>query len=89
MLEQVKNFMAAHLDFKIYPVTWIAILNAVLIVPCILYLPEKYGYENGLLENFQLIALFIGFIFCLAYPKFSNKLNSENGGGLRHRIMHW
>lgn len=81
MLEQVKNFMAAHLDFKVYPVTWIAILNAVLIVPCILYLPEKYGYENGLLENLQLIALFTGFIFCLAYPKFSNKLNPGNGEG--------
>ena len=77
MLEKIKNFISAHLDFKVYPVTWIAIVNALLIVPCIMYLPERFGYENGLLENLQLVALLIGFILCLAYPKFSKSENNE------------
>uniref|UniRef100_UPI0040289F6E hypothetical protein n=1 Tax=Candidatus Scatousia sp. TaxID=3085663 RepID=UPI0040289F6E len=76
MLEKIKNFTSAHLDFKVYPVTWIAIVNAVLIVPCIMFLPKEFGYENGLLENIQLIALLVGFILCLLYPKY-NKEESE------------
>lgn len=76
MLEKIKNFTSAHLDFKVYPVTWIAIVNALLIVPCIMFLPKEFGYENGLLENIQLIALLVGFILCLLYPKY-NKEESE------------
>lgn len=79
MLEKIKNFTSAHLDFKIYPVTWIAIINALLIAPCILYLPQKYGYENGLLENIQLVALLAGFILCLAYSKFNKPEETEEG----------
>lgn len=79
MLEKIKSFTSAHLDFKIYPVTWIAIINALLIAPCILYLPQKYGYENGLLENIQLAALLAGFILCLAYQKFHKPEETEEG----------
>lgn len=78
MLEKIKNFASEHLDFRIYSVTWIAIINAILIVPCILYLPEKFGYENGLLENLQLVALLVGFILCLAYQKIKSKQNQDN-----------
>lgn len=84
MIEKIKAFTSAHLDFKIYPVTWIAIINALLIIPCILYLPEKFGYENGLLENLQLVALLAGFILCLAYPKFNK---SENNNDENHTSM--
>ena len=48
------------LDLKCYWVTYVAILVAILIMPCIMFLPKEFGYENGLLENLQLIALFIG-----------------------------
>lgn len=67
MLKRLKNFILVHTDFKIYPVTWIAILNALLIVPCILWLPQKFGYENGLLENIQLVVLLIGLVLCMKY----------------------
>ena len=78
MFEKIGKFASEHLDFRIYGVTWIAIINALLIIPCILYLPEKYGYENGLLENLQLIALLFGFILCLSYQKIKNKQNKDN-----------
>lgn len=59
------DFIKKHCDFKVYPVTWLAILVAILVVPCIKYLPQTYGYENGLLENLQLfvlaIACYLGF----------------------------
>ncbi len=77
MLEKIKNFTSAHLDFKVYPVTWIAIVNALLIVPCIMFLPKEFGYENGLLENIQLIALLVGFIICLLYPKYNKEESNE------------
>lgn len=48
------------LDFKCYWVTIIAIIVALLIVPFIMFLPKEFGYENGVLENLQLIALFTG-----------------------------
>ena len=76
MLQNIKEFVFAHTDFKVYSVTWIAVLNALLILPCIWYLPEKFGYENGLLENIQLITLLIGFIFCVKDK--NNSTSAEN-----------
>ena len=75
-LKNIKYFIAVHTDFKIYPITWVAILNALLIVPCILWLPQKFGYENGVLENIQLILLLIGFILCMKYK--NNTPDTEN-----------
>lgn len=65
MFEKFKNFISAHLDFKVYPATWIAIFVALMIVPCLMFLPDKYAYENGLLENLQMLALLVGFILAI------------------------
>ena len=54
------NFIKKHIDFRIYKVTWLSVLTALLIIPCVLFLPEHFGYENGLLENIQMFVLFIG-----------------------------
>lgn len=54
-----------HLNFKVYKVTVAAIIAALAIAPCVMFLPESYGFENGVLENLQLIVLFLGFIFAL------------------------
>ncbi len=78
MIKKLMMFASKHLDFKIYGVTWIAILNTILIAPCILYLPKKYGNENGILENLQLIVLLCGFILCLSYKKIKSKQNQDN-----------
>lgn len=56
----MRNFIKKHIDFKCYNVTWFAIINALLIIPCAIFLPEKFGYENGLLENIQMFVLFFG-----------------------------
>ena len=58
------EFIKKHFDFSIHNVTWIAILTAIAIIPCYMFLPEKFGYENGLLENIQMVVLFTGLWLC-------------------------
>ena len=57
------QFLKNHFNFKIYPTTILGILTALTIVPCVLFLPQTYGYENGLLENLQMFVLFVGLYF--------------------------
>jgi len=64
-MDKVVSFLKNHFDFKIYPVTWIAIIVAALIIPCIKYLPLECGYENGVLENIQMVFLIAAFIMGL------------------------
>lgn len=66
------NFIKNHLDFKIYGITWFSILTAILIVPCIMFMPERFGYENGLLENTQMAVLFLGL-----YLSFFSKIDKK------------
>ncbi len=66
------KFLKEHFDFKIYGITWFAILNALLIIPCVLFLPERFGYENGLLENIQMAVLFFGL-----YLSFFSKIDKK------------
>ena len=61
-----------HLDFNFHITTWIELLVALSILPCIMFLPEKYGWENGILENMQLIILGIGFVIAL-----TSKINKK------------
>lgn len=65
MFKNVLDFIKKHTDFKIYKITWIPILIAILIYPAVKYLPVKYGYENGVLENIQIIFLILSCIFGL------------------------
>ncbi len=57
------KFLKEHFDFKIYGVTMLSILTALAIIPCNMFLPERFGYENGLLENIQMFCLFTGLYF--------------------------
>lgn len=63
-IANIKNFINNHFTFQIQSVTWVSICMALLIYPC-LFLPENFGYENGLFENIQLIVLLIGFIIAI------------------------
>ena len=65
MLEKMKTFLSAHLDFRFYSVTWIALVIGLAIVPALMYMPQKYGYENGLLESIQMVVLFAILAMCL------------------------
>ena len=64
-MEKICNFIRTHLDFKIQNTTWIGIIIALLIIPIVIFSPEKFGYENGIIENIQLAILFIGMYFAL------------------------
>lgn len=65
MLKYFKNFIKNHIDFKIYNCTWLSIIVAIMVIPCVLFLPQHFGYENGLLENIQMLTLFIGLILAI------------------------
>lgn len=64
-MEKIIEFIRNHFDFKFYGVTWIALLVGLSIIPMLLYMPQKYGMENGLLENIQMVVLFIIMYLCL------------------------
>ena len=66
------EFLRNHCDCKCYGVTLVAFLVALLIVPCVMFMPESYGYENGLLENIQMAVLFTG-VFVAFKSKFNKK----------------
>lgn len=59
------KFMNEHFYFGINPVIILTLLTAIILIPCALFLPEPYGYENGLIETIQMIVLFIGFYISL------------------------
>ena len=59
------DFIKKHLSFCVQPITWLSILIAVLIYPCVKYLPPHFGYENGVIENLQMVFLLIAFLLCL------------------------
>ena len=60
------EFIKNHIDFKFYPVTWIALFTGLSIAPMLMFMPQKFGFENGLLENIQMTVLFIIMYFCLS-----------------------
>lgn len=64
-MERLRSFIGNHLDFRFYGVTWIALAFGLAIIPCLMYMPQKFGFENGLLENIQMAVLFIIFGLCL------------------------
>ena len=60
------NFFKQHFDLKIYPVTWLVLAAVIAVIPSIMYLPPQFGYENGVLENIQMLVLFIGTYLCFS-----------------------
>ncbi len=65
MFGKVIDFIKNHFNFKLYGVTWIAIAVGIAIIPCLMYMPQEYGYENCLLEDIQMTVLFIILFLCL------------------------
>lgn len=66
------NFIKSNFDFKFYGASWIALLVFILIFPMLAFLPQEYGYENGLLENIQMCVLFISIYLCFT-AKFNKR----------------
>ena len=64
MFEKLNGFISSHFDFKFYGVTWIALIVLIAIVPMLMYMPQTWGYENGVLENIQMAVLFFMVYIC-------------------------
>ena len=68
MFGRIKTFFTElkdRLDFKFHPICFLPLMFAVLTYPAMKWLPVQYCYENSLIENFQLIVLFMTFVICL------------------------
>ena len=71
-MKKLCDFVQKHFDFGFQNVVWIGILIALAIIPAVMFLPERCGFENGVIENLQLIILFIGVYFAVR-PKVDKK----------------
>lgn len=64
MFKNLCNFCTNHLDFKFYGVTWIALIVGLAIIPALIYMPQEWGFENGVIENIQITVLFFMVYLC-------------------------
>lgn len=64
MIKRFCDFLNTHLDFKFYGVTWIALLVGLSIIPALIYMPQEWGFENGVIENIQMVVLFFMVYIC-------------------------
>lgn len=62
-MKKVCDFIQKHLNWEMQKSTWLALIVALAIIPAVIFLPIEYGYENGFIENIQLVVLFIGIYF--------------------------
>ena len=62
IFNKTREFIGKHFDFRVYWVTLLSVLVGLSIYPVVtLVSPDsKIGYENGLLENLQMVLLFAG-----------------------------
>ena len=65
MMKRIIDFFGNHSDYHCYGVTMVALLVMISIMPCVKFLPVTWGYENGVLENIQLVFLFLMGYFAL------------------------
>lgn len=63
-MNKIIDNLKSRVDLKFHWVCFLPLIILLLTYPAMKYLPIKYTYENSLIENFQLIVLFITFIFC-------------------------
>ena len=64
-MKNIITFMQNHINFGVQNVTVISVVVALLIFPSVMFLPARCGWENGLLENIQMLVLFLGVGFSL------------------------
>ena len=64
MIKFFIDFLKLHIDFKFYGVSWISFIVCLSIIPMLFFMPQKYGFENGLLENIQMAVLFFIVYLC-------------------------
>lgn len=62
--QAIQNILS-RLNFKVYSTTFLGLITLIAIYPCILWLPEKYAWENSFFENLQLFILLGAVIIAL------------------------
>ena len=53
-----------YFDFGFNYTIVFLLLITLIILPGVIFLPETWGYENGVIENFQMLILFIALFIC-------------------------
>ena len=53
-IRQAIQTILSRLNFKVYPTTFLNIVAFIAIVPCVIWLPAKYAWENSFFENLQI-----------------------------------
>lgn len=61
---KVIDFVKEHVDFKFHWVSVVALMVFISIFPALKYMPQRYGFENGLIENIQMCVLFVILFMC-------------------------
>lgn len=56
--------MRTHYSWRLAPTSWLSLLFIVLLAPLGWSLPSYWGWENGPLENTQVLILGLGFLTC-------------------------
>ncbi len=73
--KQATQNIFSGLNWKIYPSTLFSIITLLLMLPCILFLPRKYAWENSFIENLQLSIILILFVITLKIKQRKNLFN--------------
>lgn len=71
-MKKVCDFVCNHVCFGFDRAALVSLLTLFVIIPAMMFLPERCGYENGLLENIQMVVLFVGVYFAFN-PKLDKK----------------
>ncbi len=64
-IKQAAQNIFLRLNWKIYRPTFISIVILLSILPCVLFLPEMYAWENSFIENIQLVVIMAIFVVSL------------------------
>lgn len=74
-MEKFKNFIKVHADFKVNRANIVALIVVLSIFPAYRFLPEQFGYENGFLENLQMLVLLLCGVFAFKANNFKRFFN--------------
>ncbi|MBP2635337.1 MAG: hypothetical protein H6Q72_1244 [Firmicutes bacterium] len=58
----MKKPMSSCLLYKVFPTTYLSVLLLALMFPAGLWLPTSWGWENGVIENLQILILAAGLV---------------------------
>lgn len=64
-IRQAAQNIFSRLKWKVYPSTWFSIITFLSIIPCVMFLPERFTWENSFIENTQIFVLCICFFIAV------------------------